>query len=207
MGAADLLAEYGMESFSAPLQSDDLISMLERIVPFNHDKETLKLLETKLFDKLMSIGTLFGSRAWHVENDVSDYDLIVNDKIMIELLRYMKKNNIDCEVLEGASSDEDNHKLKNIKNVKIYLRNLDRLKVVNLLSYNDENIYKIEMVNELMSGDLNEKMKEKHFRNTLCEALVEKIWYDELSQKEKDDKYCRENNLPIIEIDIDEIPF
>lgn len=132
-------------------------------------------------------GVLIGSRAWGVENDKSDWDIVLTCN---QQFIFCEKHNIKEEdILEN---DLNYRKLRNISNKKYIIDGF----LINFICYEKQSaVDEVKKINELMKGLPKKSLENKSTRCSFFESFIEVFLTNEIL------------GIPTIELNEDDIPF
>jgi len=144
------------------------------------NKERKEKLQ-KIIDYFMETGILIGSRRWGGYHDDSDYDLVFSKS---EYERFIPRlNSYFPDITYEDIANYSQHDMFNIRNLKIYFKP-EILKVsINILVYEDENIKKINQLNQWMDEISETKLgqmakKDKSIRIKVVEMFLDYLFND-----------------------------
>ena len=97
--------------------------------------------------------TLWGSRAWNVNTEYSDYDYAISKEDYEDLINLLKKHEIQYEEYNGVSDGD--HRIFNENNLKF-----DHNRIYNFISFNEDGLIAIDLLNQYM----NTLRKDRYFQ-------------------------------------------
>ena len=137
--------------------------------------------EKKVFDGIMKVGVLIGSRAWGVESINSDYDICVNSDMFSRIETKILELGIDLRPIE--------YTINRILNTKACEFKIDN-RVINLIEYTDHILPVIKRVNEMMiiirDAGCRDALKDKRARKFAFEGILGLLLPIEMEQMKKD---------------------
>lgn len=157
------------------------------------------IMYEKRLEKGISRGTPIGSRVWGGCSEDSDYDFIIYDDHLEDILNVAKAMELPIEILEGSSSSKE-HKMYNERNVKMKYDN----KIYNFISYSKKDLETVVIYVLPRMAEIPPKVvADKRVRVMIFNGLLD-VFIGEKYNKLKGQGF---NPLPIISANDDDIMF